>query len=111
MARLGNPIKLLRQTSDWRADCEAEEADLKALQETSDNVSDGEVEGVMIRFQRGDGYAIYVVSKASPLTLSHVEVGDAWQVEDALIRGLREEDILDMHRRDMSLRTLFARKP
>jgi len=65
--------------------------------------------GETIRFPRGDGYALYMVWNNSPLQLIHVAIGDAWQVEDALIRGLRVTDVRDMVEREAKMRALFSK--
>lgn len=49
--------------------------------------------GEVVRWQVADGYASYIVWNTKPLQLVHVAVGDAYSVEDALIRGLRVPDI------------------
>lgn len=64
--------------------------------------------GEMIKWQRGDGYACYLIWDVKPLELIHLEIGDAWQVEDALIRGLRLADVKEMVEREKNLRALFG---
>lgn len=49
--------------------------------------------GALVSFPRGDGKAIYAVTKMKPLTLAHVPFGDAWMIPPAHLRGLRAEDI------------------
>jgi hypothetical protein len=66
--------------------------------------------GKVVRWQRADGYAEYMVWTTSPLALLHLPLGDAWQVEDALIRGLRVSDVRAMVERDSALNALFGRK-
>jgi hypothetical protein len=66
--------------------------------------------GETIQFPRGDGYAVYMVWNTRPLELIHVAIGDAWQVEDALIRGLRVSDIQRQVDRAAAMRALFASK-
>lgn len=68
------------------------------------------VVGEVVRWQRGDGYAQYMVWRAKPLQLIHIATGDAWGVEDALIRGLRLTDIRQMVEREKRLDALFGRK-
>ncbi len=43
----------------------------------------------VIRFQRGDGYAQYMVWNTRPLQLIWIELGDAWSVEPMSLRGMR----------------------
>lgn len=50
--------------------------------------SPGDLVGELLRWQRADGHAVYMVTSERPLTLAHVDVGDAYFVEGALIRGL-----------------------
>lgn len=91
----------------WREDEEKylrELADLARAQSPGD-----ELVGETIRFARGDGYAAYMVWKRRPLHLVWIELGDAWRVEDALIRGLRLADVEDKVRRDKALRALFSK--
>jgi hypothetical protein len=66
--------------------------------------------GEVVRWQRGDGFAEYMVWQTKPLQLIHLGLGDAWQVEDVLIRGLRLADIRGMVDRDKRMREFFARK-
>ena len=64
--------------------------------------------GEIIRFPRGDGYAQYMVWNTRPLELVLIETGDAWTVEDALIRGLRVSDVREMVEREKKLAALFS---
>lgn len=80
----------------------------KKLVEASEDLPDGKVVGALLRWQRGDGFAVYRVTKARPLTVQHVPYMDAWTVEDALIRGLNKNDVLAIVRRDKARRELFS---
>lgn len=84
----------------------------KAMQEVSNNLDldAGEIVGGILRWQRGDGYAFYVVTKDRPLTVRHLGYMDAWQVEDALIRGLNKQDVLVMLLRTRAMHELFSKK-
>lgn len=62
--------------------------------------------GEVVRWGRGDGVAAYMVWNTRPLELIHLALGDAWQVEDALIRGLRLSDIQQMVKYDRLINTL-----
>ena len=64
--------------------------------------------GEVVRWQRADGFACYMVWQTSPLQLIHLELGDAYSVEDALLRGLRLSDIRDMVEREKRMREFFA---
>jgi hypothetical protein len=67
--------------------------------------------GELLRWPRGDGYALYMVWDINPLTLIWIEIGDAWSVEAALIRGLTLTEVRAMVRSEQSLRALFAGAP
>jgi len=69
---------------------------------------DSDLAGEVIRFPRGDGYAQYMVWQTKPLALIWIATGDAWQVEDALIRGLRVADVREMVERERNLASLFG---
>lgn len=62
---------------------------------TNEDPEAEDLTGSLLRWQRADGYAYYVVTKHRPLTLSHLHIGDAWTIEPALIRGLRADDVRD----------------
>jgi hypothetical protein len=66
--------------------------------------------GATIRFQRGDGYAQYMVWNTRPLELIWLQLGDAWSVEPALIRGLCITDIKQMVERDERIRAFVANR-
>jgi len=95
---------------DPRAWLTAQNKVWEELQARSDGLPPGEVVGGLLKFQVADGYAVYVVTKATPLTLTHVPFGDAYQVHDALIRGLRRADVLASLERDRKLSAIFAKK-
>ena len=109
MARLGSTVDIKQRTGDWRVDFEAERVELERLESVNDSLPEGEVVGALLRYQRGDGYAYYVVTKASPLTVSWVRFGDGWTVEDTLIRGLRKSDVLAEIARQRRFREVFGR--
>lgn len=67
----------------------------------------GTIIGEMLRWQRGDGYAVYMVWREKPLQIFRVEIGDAWQIEASTIRGLTLRDAKEMVAREKSLRALF----
>jgi hypothetical protein len=74
------------------------------------NRPDDELVGEVIRWPRGDGYALYMVWSTRPLELVWIEVGDAWSVEDALIRGTTIADVRAKVKMERSRRALFAKK-
>ena len=49
--------------------------------------------GSILRWQRADSWAYYVVTKHSPLTIAHIDICDGWRIEPALIRGLNIADV------------------
>jgi hypothetical protein len=56
----------------------------------------------IIRFPRADGYAVYFVESLRPLRLKHVPYGDAYRVEPATLRGLRESEVRAMLAREQA---------
>lgn len=69
----------------------------------------GYLVGVILRFQRADGYAMYRVAKERPLVLEWVPQGDQWQVEPALLRGLNLTDVRKMAGQEAALLEMFGR--
>lgn len=110
MARLGEPITL--PEPDWSLRDYTSSPDtvaFNALQATSDALPLGQITGFICRWQRGDGYAYYLVTSERPLTLRRIAYMDDWSVEDALIRGLQSEDVLAMQERQIRFRALFGK--
>jgi hypothetical protein len=64
--------------------------------------------GETIKFPRGDGYARYMVWNTRPLQLVWLQLGDAWSVEDALIRGLRVSDVKQQVEAERRMAALFG---
>lgn len=92
MARLGKQIDVPDFDGDWGN--YRKWFDEQLAKYTKTVASDAtDLTGALVKFPRADGYAYYVVSKHSPLTLSHIPIGDAWEALDATIRGTREADI------------------
>jgi len=87
-----------RFKGDWKAQFEAEEAALAALQEVSDKATEESPKGFIVKFQVADGYAMYVVDKLRPLTLRHIPFGDGYQIPDAYLRGLNLADVKEQIR-------------
>lgn len=69
----------------------------------------GDAVGEMLRWQRADGYAVYMVTRESPLTLAHVDVCDGYTVEGALIRGLDLATVRRMVEAERKMREYFER--
>jgi hypothetical protein len=64
----------------------------------------------LLSFPRGDGYALYVVVKDKPLTLAHVPMGDAWDVDECTLRGVTATYVRKSLVRAAALRKLFTKK-
>ena len=69
----------------------------------------GDTIGEMLRWPRGDGYAVYMVWRERPLQIFRVEVGDAWQIEPSTIRGLTLRDVKEMIGQEKALREMFSK--
>ena len=114
MARLDSKLA----KGDWAWDSEEgiesnlqkQHESLNALIKASDNVPDGKLTGIVVKFPIADGHAFYRVSREKPFTLQHIPFGDAYQIPMAHIRGLRKADIVEMRRRDLAVKKLFAAK-
>lgn len=81
---------------------------MKELQGVSDNLPEGEIVGGIISFGVADGGAYYLVTKAKPLILQHIDYGDGYRVQYPMIRGLRRADVEDMLGRTRMLNALFT---
>ncbi len=109
MAKEANPIEVEDFNGDWSKYSEWFD-NLLAKYQTNKDPDAKDLTGSLLRWQRADGYAYYVVTKHSPLTVANLPIGDAWQVEPALIRGLRAEDVREQLRRDETMAKLFKKK-
>lgn len=96
------------QFDDYREYHEAERAVFEELMDDHPDSPDDGLEGAMLRWPRADGYAHYRVVGTNPLQIQHVPYGDGWQVEAALIRGLREQDVIDQIERRNRLQELTS---
>ena len=94
---------------DHKGFTKAENEWLKELNQWCHDNTDSrsELVGELIRFPRGDGYAQYMVFKTKPLTLLHIPLGDAWDLPDYQMRGLRVKDVKELVRQDRALGDLF----
>ncbi len=106
MARVVGSVKMPELSYDPGRDSPQDKV-YEALQATSDALPLGEVQGFLVNFPQGDGYACYRVKSAKPLTLEHVPFGDAWQADAITIRGLRLQDVLYRQKADAQLRKMF----
>jgi len=103
MAKLGAPLP-----GPWDLPVDYSNADARVAHFAKEEAALAAIGTRIVRWQRGDGYALYYVASFKPLTLRHIRVGDAWAVEEALIRGLRVSDVQAMLDRDARMRALFA---
>jgi hypothetical protein len=69
----------------WQKD---EDAYTEKLRAAARWANDGEYVGEIVKWQRADGYAVYMVWSERPLQIMHVALGDGYTVEPSLIRGL-----------------------
>ncbi len=92
---------------DWR---EREAAAIEAAQAKARKAAKGDLVGEIIRFHIADGYAEYMVVKQRPLTLSHLNIGDGYQIPKAHMRGLRLADVQHLVEGERNLRALFANR-
>lgn len=86
-------------------------ADLKAA--LIANGDTGPLTGEIVRFPIADGYAQYMVFDAPgrrpAFGLIHMPLGDAYQIPEAHLRGLRKQDIQNEISRSKRLQALFAK--
>lgn len=82
------PAPILR-TGSFEDYSKATETVYQELLKKSNSLDDDEVEGALLSFPVADGSALYLVTKASPLTLQHVPLWDAYQIPAAHLSGLR----------------------
>jgi hypothetical protein len=111
MARKGTPIEVKDYdfANGWENYSKWLNEEIAKLQKNKDPDAK-DLTGSLVKYPQGDGYAYYVVTKHSPLTLSLVLIGDAWELPDAHLRGLRESDIRQQLRSKQMLQQLFAKK-
>lgn len=70
----------------------------------------GELAGEEVAWPRGDGYARYLVYQEKPLALIFIPTGDAWQIEEMMLRGMRLADVRENVLRRKAIRELFRSK-
>lgn len=93
----------------WQEGKKEEDAAMAKLQRANDvAVQTGRLKGCTLKWQRGDGWALYVVTKERPLTLAWVPFGDCWQVEYPLIKGLDTADVREMVENQRRIEELFG---
>lgn len=92
----------------WEEYDRLEEAAVEAAKAEVRASADGPLVGEELTWPVGDGRARYLIARQSPLTLIHLAVGDAWQVEYALIRGTRLRDAQNQFAARKRFSALFA---
>lgn len=92
-------------SGEWR---EREQRAISAVQKVVRETHKGDLVGEILRWQRADGYAQYMVVCQKPLILAHLAIGDAYQVESPLIRGLTLTDVREMVEREHRIKELFS---
>jgi hypothetical protein len=83
---------------------------LEALAAQARENGSDEAIGKVIRFQRADGYAQYMVWNTRPLELIWLELGDSYAVEAATIRGLNLTEVREQMVREEKMAELFGRR-
>ena len=64
--------------------------------------------GEELGWQRGDGFARYIVTHDRPFTVAHLHIGDGYQVEPETIRGLRLKDAKLQIKQRKEIRAIFS---
>jgi len=82
-------------THDWDEITKRHSMGMDRLQDATDALPDGKIEGGAVGFFAGDGEAVYMVVSEIPLLLAHVPAFDAYQIPYAHVKGLDVEDIQD----------------
>ena len=110
---------MAKQSSDYPGDWEFNEGDdLNAYFKKQDAQIDAiyaaqpepdgpTLVGACLRFPRGDGFALYVVVKDRPLTVSRVPFGDDWSADDCTIRGINTGYVRQELARQKALKSLM----
>lgn len=93
---------------DYEKMRKAENEYVQTLAAEAKQNGDSELLGEVVRWQRGDGYAMYMVWETKPLTLIHLDMGDGWTVEEPLMRGLRVSDVKEMVAQDRKMAEIFS---
>lgn len=70
----------------------------------------GPYAGELIHFPVADGSADYMVAKLRPLTLIHMNWGDAWNADRILMNGLTAADVKERVDGNRRLQALFAKR-
>ena len=98
---------------DGKYDDKAYDAEVKRytreVREYAQKTHSGIWVGEVIRFQVADGYAQYMVFSQKPLSLFHLNIGDGYQADPILLRGLLLSDVKKLVAHEQALRELFRR--
>lgn len=84
------------------------EVEMNRLLEASSALPPGEYLGRVLRWQRADGYAYYLVTSLDPLEIQWIPFLDRWQIEPALIRGLDLNDVAEKVEGQLAMDRLFG---
>lgn len=98
------PAYQWKDPSKYEADIAFLKNELKVFCQKESKCPDA---GEIIRFQIADGYAQYMIFSYTKLI--HIPEDDAYQISDALARGLRKEDILGSIKNAKALKKLFEK--
>lgn len=96
---------------DWEAQRERDAqyfAEVERVCRERSRTPEDDIVGQTVKWQRADGYAIYAIVSTAPLEIVWVPYGDAWTVEEPLIRGLNLEDVTGMVERERAIREVFG---
>jgi hypothetical protein len=96
-----------QEDEDWSEYWERTSQTLQAM--TEKGLESKTLSGYVWRWPVADGYAVYVVTKLRPLTLTWVNVGDGYAVPDAHIRGLTKADLEAQKEFDLKWREMTAK--
>lgn len=75
----------------------------------ANRVGAGDLMGQLVHYPVADGSATYMVVGTNPCALMHIPLGDAWQIPEAHMRGLRTQDIRADVQRAQRIAALFAK--
>lgn len=95
---------------DYKQVMAAEEQAVEVAAAKAQAKHPGTMAGEVVAWPRADNYARYMIVSEKPLTLIHINTGDGYAIEAALIRGLRLADLRVMVDRDRAMRELFSGK-
>lgn len=111
MAKLDPKPYPLKAPEGWSPEAiRAQMDEVEALVRATADLPENEIVGGVIKFHVADGYAMYMVTKASPLTIQHIAYSDEYAISAAHIRGLRRADIEAMVAREKAVQAIFSKK-